>query len=207
MSRPGSNGLSRRFVLGALAGLPALPGLLAAASPAEAQITAPLASWNDGPAKQAILAFIKATTDASSETFVPAEERIATFDQDGTLWVEHPIYTQLVYCLDRVPAVVKEKPALAKDEPFRTVLSGDFAKIAGFSMHDFEAILVATLTGMSVEDFAAELLGFRCARQGGSARAAHRMAGVRPSEYHRPLKPRRGWSLSAMNLLWLAWPY
>ena len=63
----------------------------------------PLPSWNDGAAKQAIVDFVKATTDRSSPDFVPPEERIATFDQDGTLWVEHPIYRQVVYCLDRVP--------------------------------------------------------------------------------------------------------
>ena len=61
---------------------------------------------------------------------MPPEERIATFDQDGTLWVEHPIYTQVIYCLDRVPAVVKAKPELAEVEPFKTVLTGDFEKIA-----------------------------------------------------------------------------
>ena len=152
MSPSGSNGLSRRFVLGALAGLPALPGLLAASAPAVAQAAMPLASWSDGPAWQAILDFIRATTDASSKDFVPPEERIATFDQDGTLWVEQPIYTQLVYCLDRVPVVVK-----AKVEPFRTVLTGDFEKIAKLSLRDFEAIAVATLTGMSVDEFAAEV--------------------------------------------------
>src|SRR5262245_38755688 len=72
----------------------------------------PLSAWNDGDAKKALLAFVHDTTTASSPNFVPAEERIATFDQDGTLWVEHPIYTQVVYCLDRVPAVVKAKPEL-----------------------------------------------------------------------------------------------
>ncbi len=90
-----SDHLSRRLVLGALASLPALPALLCATS-AEAQPATPLASWHDGPAKQAILDFIRATTDASSKSFVPPEERVATFDQDGTLWVEHPIYTQVV---------------------------------------------------------------------------------------------------------------
>ena len=69
--------------------------------------TDPLVSWNDGPAKRAIVEFVHTTTDQSNAKFVPQEERIATFDQDGTLWVEHPIYTQVVYCLDRVPAVVK----------------------------------------------------------------------------------------------------
>jgi haloacid dehalogenase-like hydrolase len=155
MSSSGSNGLSRRLVLGGLAALPALPGLLDAAA-AQAQAAMPLASWNDGPAKQAILDFIRTTTDPSSKDFAPPEERIATFDQDGTLWVEHPIYTQLAYCLDRVPVVVEEKPALARVEPFKTVLTGDLEKIAKLSLHDLEVLLAATLTGMSVDDFAAE---------------------------------------------------
>jgi hypothetical protein len=85
----------------------------------------PLPSWNDGPAKQAIVDFIRVTTDKAGSKLVPPEERIATFDQDGTLWVEHPIYTQVVYCLDRVPPLVKKKPELKKVEPFKTVLSGN----------------------------------------------------------------------------------
>ena len=152
MSSSGSDGLSRRLVLGALAALPALPGLLDAGA-ALAQTAAPLASWNDGPAKDAILAFVRATTDSSSPNFVPAEERIATFDQDGTLWVEHPIYTQVVYCFDRVPAVVKAKPDLANDEPFKTVLSGNREAIAKLSMDDLLKIAGATLTGMDVDAF------------------------------------------------------
>src|SRR5262245_48087383 len=95
--------------------------LLAAGARADAQPD-PLPSWNDGAAKQAIIEFVKDTTTEGSPKFVPPAERIATFDQDGTLWVEHPIYSQVVYCLDRVPAVVKVKPALAKVEPFKTVL-------------------------------------------------------------------------------------
>ncbi len=82
----------------------------------------PLPSWNDGPNKQAIVDFVTKTTTAGSPDFVPPEERIATFDQDGTLWVEHPIYTQVMYCLERVPALVKAKPELAKVAPFNTVL-------------------------------------------------------------------------------------
>ena len=82
----------------------------------------PLPSWNDGPAKQAIVDFVKATTTTGGANFVPPAERIATFDQDGTLWVEQPMYTQVMYCLERVPALVKEKPELAKVAPFSTVL-------------------------------------------------------------------------------------
>ncbi len=115
-----------------------------------------LPSWNDGPAKQAILNFVQTTTDPSSPNFVSPAERIATFDQDGTLWVSHPMYAQVVYCLDRVPAVVKAKPELAKVEPFKTVLSGKRAAIAKLSMDDLFKILAATLTGMSVDEFRAE---------------------------------------------------
>ena len=72
----------------------------------------PLPSWNDGPAKKAIVEFVKTTTEKGSAKFVAPEARIAVFDQDGTTWVEQPMYTQVVYCLERVPAVVKAKPDL-----------------------------------------------------------------------------------------------
>ncbi len=116
----------------------------------------PLPSWNDGPAKQAIVEFVKATTTQGSPQFVPPEERIATFDQDGTLWVEHPMYTQVVYCLERVPALVKAKPELRDVEPFKTVLSGNREAMAKLSQDDLMKILAATLSGMSVDDFSAE---------------------------------------------------
>ena len=84
----------------------------------------------DGPAKKAIVDLVKTTTDKASPNFVPPEARIATFDQDGTTWVEHPIYTQVVYCLELVPTVVKTRPELKNVEPFKTVLSGDREAIA-----------------------------------------------------------------------------
>jgi phosphoglycolate phosphatase-like HAD superfamily hydrolase len=127
-----------------------------ASGPQAGAQTDPLPSWNDGSAKQAIVTFVKKTTEQGSPQFVPPAERIATFDQDGTLWVEHPMYAQVVYCLDRVPAVVKAKPELAKVEPFKTVLSGDRAAMAKFTMADLEKILAATLTGVSVDEFKAE---------------------------------------------------
>jgi phosphoserine phosphatase len=116
----------------------------------------PLPSWNDGPAKQAILEFVKATTTEGSSQFVPPEARIATFDQDGTLWVEHPMYTQVMYCLERVPALVKGKPELKNKEPFKTVLSGNREAIAKLSTNQLVEILAATLSGMSVDEFSAE---------------------------------------------------
>jgi phosphoglycolate phosphatase-like HAD superfamily hydrolase len=119
--------------------------------------TDPLPSWNEGPAKQAIVEFVQATTAQGSPKFVPPAERIATFDQDGTLWVEHPMYSQVMYCLERVSAVVKAKPDLKNVEPFKTVLSGNRAAIAKLSLKDLEKILAATLTGMSVDAFNAQV--------------------------------------------------
>ena len=124
MTCTASRGIDRRAVLSTLAALPLLGGLLSRTS-ARAQESDPLPSWNDGAAKQAILRFVQATTDRSSPDFVPPEARIATFDQDGTLWVEQPMYTQVVYCLERVPAVVSRRPELGTLAQFKTVLSGD----------------------------------------------------------------------------------
>ena len=153
-----SPGIDRRALLASLALLPALSGtLLPASAPAQ---TAPsgglLPSWNDGAAKQAIFDFVRATIDRSSPSYVFPEDRIAVFDQDGTLWVEHPMYAQVIYCLDRVPDVVAKKPELRNKEPFKTVLSGNRDAIARLPLRDLEKILAATLTGMSVEEFNAE---------------------------------------------------
>jgi len=133
-----------------------LCALLLAGIDAHAQ-TDPLPSWNDGPAKQAIVEFVRATTDKASPKFVPPEARIATFDQDGTTWVEQPMYTQVVYCLERVQVVAEKKPELKNVEPFKTVLSGNREAMAKLSMKDLEKILAATLTGMTVEEFNAEV--------------------------------------------------
>jgi phosphoglycolate phosphatase-like HAD superfamily hydrolase len=116
----------------------------------------PLPSWNDAAAKKAIIAFVQATTTSGNPKFVAQDARIATFDQDGTLWVEHPMYTQVMFCLDRVPGLVAKKPELAKVEPFRTVLSGDHEAIAKLPMAELEKLLMATLSGMTVDEFSAE---------------------------------------------------
>ena len=112
---------SRPWLVGAAA--------LVVATQARAQ-SDPLPSWHDKEAKKAIVEFVKATTTPGNPKFVPVPERIATFDQDGTLWVEHPLYSQVMYILERVPAVVKAKPELANQEPFKTVLSGNRDAIA-----------------------------------------------------------------------------
>src|SRR5947209_7581232 len=120
----------------------------------------PLASWNEGPAKQAVVEFVKATTTQGSSQFLPPEERIATFDQDGTLWVEHPMYTQVMYCLEKVPALVKAKPELANVAPFNAVLEllhGDRSTMEKLTLPDLEKIGMATITDISVERFQAEV--------------------------------------------------
>jgi phosphoserine phosphatase len=150
--------IDRRTLLSTLVLLPALSTSFTSVS-ASAQTSSsgdPLPSWNEGTSKKTILDFVRDTTDRASAKFVPPEGRIATFDQDGTLWVEHPIYSQVVYCLDRVPAVVEKDPKLKSVEPFKTVLSGNREAIAKLSLPDLEKILVATLTGMSVDEFNAE---------------------------------------------------
>jgi phosphoglycolate phosphatase-like HAD superfamily hydrolase len=119
----------------------------------------PLPSWNNGSAKQAIIKFVQATTDKANSQFVPPAERIATFDQDGTLWVEHPMYSQVMYILESVPALVKAKPDLAKVAPYSTVLDilkGDRTAIAKLTLPDLEKLAMATLTGMPVDAFSAE---------------------------------------------------
>jgi phosphoserine phosphatase len=145
----------KRPVLSMVAGMLVLAASLTLAAQVLAQAD-PLPSWNDGPAKKAIVEFVQATTTQGSPKFVPPAERIATFDQDGTLWVEHPMYSQIVYCFDRVPAVVKAKPELANVEPFKTVMSGNREAISRLTTNDLVKILAANLTGMSVEDFRAE---------------------------------------------------
>ncbi len=110
----------------------------------------PLPSWNEGASKQAIINFIRATTEKNSPQYVPEDERIAAFDQDGTLWVEQPIYTQVRFCLDRVHELAAQNPALKDEEPFKTVLSGN---VQALRSQDLEAILKLTLGDITVEQF------------------------------------------------------
>ena len=131
--------------------------LIGAALPAVAQDASdPLPSWRAGEAKEATSAFIRRTTERGSPDFVPEPERIATFDQDGTLWVEQPMYSQVVYCLDRVPVLVRQRPELRNVEPFKTVLTGDPAAIGRLPKGELLKILAATLTGMTTDQFQSE---------------------------------------------------
>lgn len=130
----------------------ALAALLIAASAATAQ-TDPLVARNDGPAKQSILSFVKAVTDKSGATYVAPQDRVATFDQDGTLWVEQPLYAQAMFALDRVRELAPAHPEWKQEAPFSSVLADDRAAIAKFDEADWEAIVAATHAGMSTEAF------------------------------------------------------
>jgi phosphoserine phosphatase len=113
----------------------------------------PLPSWNEGPAKQAILAFVKDTTEKSSPKYVEPADRIATFDQDGTLWTEHPLYGQAMFALDRVGKMAPQHPEWKQKEPFKSVLAGDHAAMGKFTESDWMQIVAATHAGMSTEAF------------------------------------------------------
>jgi len=101
--------------------------------------------------------FVRKTTTAGSAEFVPPSGRIATFDQDGTLWVEQPVYPQVVYGISRLGELVKEKPELKEQEPFKTALSGDLKAVANLPMEDLVKILTVTGSGMSVDRFRDEV--------------------------------------------------
>lgn len=113
----------------------------------------PLPSWNDTAAKEAIIAFVEKVTKAGSPDFVPAPERIATFDNDGTLWAEQPMYFQLAFALDRVKALAPKHPEWKTKEPFASLLKGDLkGALAGGEKAILE-IVMATHAGMTTGEF------------------------------------------------------
>lgn len=126
--------------------------MLSAAGGVWAQID-PLPSWNDTPAKRAIKHFVGVTTNAANPQFIPVEDRFATFDQDGTLWVSHPIYTQLVFAFDRLVELAPQHPEWKTTEPFKSVISNNKSAIEKLTTEDLEKIVLATHSGISVEAF------------------------------------------------------
>jgi phosphoglycolate phosphatase-like HAD superfamily hydrolase len=124
----------------------AIVGLAAAATDA-------LPSWNDTATKQAIVAFVEKVTKEGSADFVPQAERIATFDNDGTLWSEQPLYFQFLFVIDRVKALAPQHPEWKEKEPFASVLKGDMKAVAAAGEKGALAMLAATHTGMTTEEF------------------------------------------------------
>jgi hypothetical protein len=115
----------------------------------------PLPSWNDGPAKRAIVAFVGKVTNEGSPDFVPAPERIATFDNDGTLWSEQPMYFQFFFAVDRVKALAPQHPEWKTTEPFKSVLAGDMKSALAGGEKGVLTLLAATHTGMTSVEFEA----------------------------------------------------
>src|SRR5438094_9898845 len=136
------------------------PTLLAAALVSALAFTAtiaqaqdPLSSWNDGATKKSITDFVAKVTTEGSSDFVPPEERIATFDNDGTLWCEQPMYFQLFFALDRVKALAPQHPEWKTKEPFASLLKGDVKGALSGGEHAILEIIVATHAGMTTAEF------------------------------------------------------
>ena len=115
----------------------------------------PLASWNEGTAKSAVVQFVSAVTTAGTPTFVAPAERIAVFDNDGTLWVEQPIYVQFAFALDRVKALAPRHPEWNTTPPFNAILKGDVKAFAASGEKGLMQVLAATHSGMTTDEFAA----------------------------------------------------
>ncbi|WP_378946155.1 HAD family hydrolase [Mesorhizobium sp. ANAO-SY3R2] len=128
---------------------PARTSPQAAATPA----ADPLPSWNDGATKQSIIKFVEKVAKEGSPDFVPVDERIATFDNDGTLWAEKPLYVQLLFALDRVKTIARYHPEWQAEEPFASLLKGNVKAALGGGEPAIMKIVMATHSGMTTEEF------------------------------------------------------
>jgi hypothetical protein len=127
--------------------------LMLVSMPSAATADDPLSSWNDGPARQAIVDFVARVTTAGSKDFVPEPERIAVFDNDGTLWAEQPLYFQLAFALDRVQALAPQHPEWQEQQPFKAVLEGNLKTVFASGEHGLMELVKATHTGMTTAEF------------------------------------------------------
>jgi len=140
-----TNRLFRNALLGVLLACGVLPGRSRAADA--------LPGWNDGPTKARIVSFVQSVTDPANKSYVPPAERIAVFDNDGTLWSEQPMYFQLAFALDRVKAMAPSHPEWKTLEPFKSVLAGDMAGVAAAGEHGLLQMIAATHAGTTSEEF------------------------------------------------------
>ena len=132
----------------------ALALLLACVAP-DVRAQDPLLSWNEGAAKQAIVEFVQTVTDSSDPNFVQPEDRIAVFDNDGTLWPSHPMYTQLAFALDRIKALAPQHPEWKTRQPFKAVLDDDLKALAAAGEKGIAELVMASHAGMSTAEFEA----------------------------------------------------
>lgn len=130
-----------------------LIGVFAALAPLACLAQTPLPSWNDTQTKRAILDFVARATHEGGPDFVPVAERIATFDNDGTMWVEQPMYTQVVFAMDRVKTLAPKHPEWKQQPALQAVLSGDVKAIEAMGEQGLMQVLMVTHAGMTTEDF------------------------------------------------------
>ena len=116
--------------------------------------TDPLPSWNEGPAKSAIRGFVGRITREGSPGFVPVADRIAVFDNDGTLWCEQPVYVQAIFVRDRIRSLAPSHPSWQEAQPYKAVLTGDRAALAALGEKGIVELVTATHAGMTADDFA-----------------------------------------------------
>lgn len=114
----------------------------------------PLGSWEEGKTKQAIIDFVSSTTNKSSNKYIPPEDRIVVFDNDGTLWSEQPMYFQFMFALDQIRAMQKQHPEWQHQEPFSAVLAGDMKKVMESGEQGIAKLMMVSHTGMTVNEFA-----------------------------------------------------
>ena len=133
--------------------LPLLLFLLCSVIPPVWAQKQPLPSWNNGPSKNAITTFITAVTDKSSPDYVQPSERIAVFDNDGTLWSEQPVYFQLFFAMDRVKKLAVDHPEWNTQQPFQAVLEGDMETLAASGEKGLLELVMATHAGMTSDEF------------------------------------------------------
>ncbi|GAU86507.1 hypothetical protein BIWAKO_06455 [Bosea sp. BIWAKO-01] len=146
--------IDRRMLLNGLAALPALTIPLSFTVTSASAQTDPLPSWNDGPTKASIVDFVTRVTTQGGPDFVAPAERTAVFDNDGTLWVEQPMYVQLAFVLDRVKALAPQNPGWKTKQPFKAVLGGDMRALAASGEQGLMQLIGTTHSGMTSEEFA-----------------------------------------------------
>jgi phosphoglycolate phosphatase-like HAD superfamily hydrolase len=151
------SGFSRRFLLAATMLAAAAPACWSGAVFAQSD---PLPSWNDGAVKKSIIDFVARVTTPGTADFVPAEERIATFDNDGTLWTEQPVYFQVAFAFDEIKRLAPQHPEWKTQRPFKAVLGGDLKALAASGKEGLLDIVAATHAGMTTEEFSKTVLNW-----------------------------------------------
>ena len=150
--------MSRKLTRRTLLAIASATALVGSRGPVAAQQADNLPSWNDGPVKSNIVGFVGRVTAAGSADFVPEAERIAVFDNDGTLWCEQPVYFQLAFAFDRIRALAGQNPEWKTQQPYKAVLEGDMQALAASGEKGLLTIMAATHAGMSTQDFRASVL-------------------------------------------------